>query len=139
MKTKITLIEFKAAPNSLNEKTLDSISYPMIKNNSLPLTGRLINLYNNIQDSHIPQQFQNSLIVPIHKPILPKSVVPYRLTLVFRRCLTKSKQTHSGGLQLSSSIVDSSVFERACPYLNTNSVRLPDYRSPINQKPPLNY
>jgi len=37
----------------------------MIKNVCQPLTSRLINLYNNILDSHIPQQFKNSIIIPM--------------------------------------------------------------------------
>jgi len=81
IESRITLIEFKAALNSLNGKTpgLDRISYLMIKNFSQPLTSRLINLYNKILDSHIPQQFKNSIIIPIHKPNAPKtSVTSYR-------------------------------------------------------------
>jgi len=91
IESRITLIKFKAALNSLNGKTpgLDRITYPMIKNLCQPLTSRLINLYNNILDSHIPQQFKNSIIIPIHKPNTPKTSLTSYRPISLNPCLSK--------------------------------------------------
>lgn len=95
IETDICFIELLSTLSKLKGKSpgLDRINYPMI--NQLPylLKKRILLLYNNIFNSYIPQQFKNSLIVPICKPgnekTLSKSYRPISLNSCLGKVLDK--------------------------------------------------
>jgi len=87
----IQIIELKSAINQLKGKTpgRDRISYPMIKNLPDSVMQRLLNLYNNILNAHIPQQFKISNIIPILKPDSNKTEITSYRPISLNSCLSK--------------------------------------------------
>jgi len=69
MEQDINFLEFSAALTSLKGQTpgQDKINYPMIQHVANPVKMRIINFFNIILKSHIPQTYKTSIIIPIHK------------------------------------------------------------------------
>jgi len=84
-----------SALNSLKGSTpsMDRISYSMIKNSPPSFKIRILNHYNNILNTHIPQAYKVSLVLPILKPqkpqIEPKSYRPISLNPCIAKILDK--------------------------------------------------
>jgi len=61
----------------------------MLINLSYPVTQRLINLFNNIINRHIPQQFKNRTVIPIQKPNSVKTAVSSYRPISLNPCMAK--------------------------------------------------
>lgn len=87
----ITMVELLAALNQLKGKTpaRDRITYPMLKNLPLNLLQRLLNLFNNILNTQIPQQFKVSCIIPIPKPNMNKTSINAYRPISLNPCIAK--------------------------------------------------
>jgi len=85
----ITFIEFSSALNTLKGRTPchDRISYCMIKNLPTTFKQRIINLYNEILSSRIPQSFKLSLVLPILKPQKPQTDIKSYRPISLNSCL----------------------------------------------------
>jgi len=70
----ISYIEMLSALNSLKGSTpgMDRISYSMIKNSPPSFKIRILNHFNNILSSHVPQAYIVSLVLPTIKPEKPQ-------------------------------------------------------------------
>jgi len=78
----ITMIEMLASINQLKGTTpgRDRISYPIIKN---------LNLFNNILNSQVPQQFKVSTVIPIPKPNMDKPSIDSYRPVSLNPCIAK--------------------------------------------------
>lgn len=87
----ISNLEFSIALNKLKGKTpgLDKISYPLIKNLSITAKERTIKLFNAIFNSHIPQIYKNSLVIPILKPNSDKTLIKSYRPISLNSCISK--------------------------------------------------
>jgi len=79
------------ALSTLKGKTpgYDLISNCIIKNLPTNFKHRIINIYNEIISSHIPQSFKLSLVLPILKPQKPQTDVKSYGPTSLNSCLTK--------------------------------------------------
>ena len=77
MESRINFLEFGSTLEKLRRKTpgMDRISYVMLRMLPYDSKLRIINLYNAIFDNYIPQQFKNSVVVPILKPGKDKTII----------------------------------------------------------------
>ena len=91
METKISFIELASILRKLKGKTpgMDQISYPMLKMLPLELKQRTLDLYNNIFTGHIPQQFKNSVVIPILKAGKNKTLTTSYRPISLNSCLSK--------------------------------------------------
>ncbi|XP_075157715.1 uncharacterized protein LOC142230980 [Haematobia irritans] len=95
IETPIYLCELESALVTLRGKTPgeDRVRYVMIQNMPFDVKTRLLNLYNNIFWSFIPQAYKRSLIVPILKPQCDKTLLgsyrPISLNSCFAKLLDK--------------------------------------------------
>jgi len=95
MKQDINFLEFSAALYSLIGQTpgQDKINYPMIRHVPSPVKMRIINFFNNIIKSHIPQTYKSSTITQIYKQgtdkTLTASYIPFSLNPYLSKTLEK--------------------------------------------------
>lgn len=87
----ITSLELLSSLQTLRGCTpgLNRISYPMIRNSSCSTKNRILQLFNNIFNSHIPQTYKTSLIVPVLKPKADMTLVSSYRPISLNCCLAK--------------------------------------------------
>uniref|UniRef100_W8C2B6 RNA-directed DNA polymerase from mobile element jockey n=1 Tax=Ceratitis capitata TaxID=7213 RepID=W8C2B6_CERCA len=87
----ITHIELLSALQSLKGNTPghDRISYIMIKKSSNATKLRITQHFNDILNSHIPQSYKTSLIIPILKPNKNKTTITSYRPISLNSCIAK--------------------------------------------------
>jgi len=92
MEQDINFLEFSTALNSLKGQTpaQDKINYPMIQHVANPVKMRIINFFNSILKSHIPQTYKSSIIIPIHKPGTDKTLTESYRPISLNPCMSKT-------------------------------------------------
>jgi len=92
MEQDIDYLEFSVALNSLKGNTPgnDKINYTMLQQTAKPVKIRIINFFNSILKSFIPQAFKISTIVPIHKPGKDKTIIESYRPISLNPCISKT-------------------------------------------------
>nr|AAA74495.1 unknown protein [Drosophila teissieri] len=87
----ITYLELISALQTLKGSApgLNRISYQMIKNSSPTTKHRITKLFNEIFNSHIPQAYKTSLIIPILKPNTDKTKTTSYRPISLNCCIAK--------------------------------------------------
>lgn len=91
IETNINLLELTSTLMKLNGKTpgMDRISYIMLKMLPTHVKERILKLYNNIFENFIPQQFKNSVLIPVLKPGNNRANVKSYRPISLNSCLSK--------------------------------------------------